>query len=379
MDRYLIKNGTLLSILDGSERKADVLVENGIITRIGEDLDVPAAERYDAEGMYVTVGWLEAHCHFLRPGGAVSLDPTDDLLRQGVTYALDLGTVGPDDYVACTEAVRAMSPLRFRAYLNIAHAGVYPPGKSVDFEGPEDIIPELVLEVGEKYRSELMGLKARIDDKFCFDPDYVMGQLRDLGDKLHMPIAVHAPRSRIGIERLLTYMKAGDVLCHTLAGNSDVMSIIDENGNVKPCVLEARERGVIFDLSHGTNAYSYDTAEAAWKAGFFTDTVSSDLHGRNLHGPVYNLGVILTKVRGLTGQPWWWILNKAVAEPVRLQHIPDKAVELCEGMQADLTVFRIDESSFTYPDSKKELRTFTEKATAVYTCLGDQVYTCREE
>lgn len=260
MDRYLIKNGTLLSILDGSERKADLLVEDGVITRIGANLDCTGAEVYDAAGMFVTVGWLEAHCHFLRPGGAVSLDPTDDLLRQGVTYALDLGTVGPDDYVECTETVRAMSELRFRAYLNIAHAGVYPPGKTVDFEGPEDIIPERVLEVGEKYRGELMGLKARIDDKFCFDPVYVMEQLRALGDALNMPIAVHAPRSRIGIEKLLTYLKAGDVLCHTLAGNSDVMSIIDADGNVKPCVLEARERGVIFDLSHGTNAYSYDTA-----------------------------------------------------------------------------------------------------------------------
>ena len=252
MDRYLIKNGTLLSILDGSERKADVLVENGVITRIAENIEAPGTETFDAAGMFVTVGWLEAHCHFLRPGGAVSLDPTDDLLRQGITYALDLGTVGPDDYVECTKAIRAMSELRFRAYLNIGHAGVYPPGKTVDFEGPEDIIPELVVEVGEKYRDELMGLKARIDDKFCFDPVYVMEQLRALGDKLDMPIAVHAPRSRIGIEKLLTYMKAGDVLCHTLAGNSDVMSIIDENGNVKPCVLEARARGVIFDLSHGT-------------------------------------------------------------------------------------------------------------------------------
>ena len=131
MDRYLIKNGTLLSILDGSERKADVLVENGVITRIAENIEAPGAETYDVAGMFVTVGWLEAHCHFLRPGGAVSLDPTDDLLRQGITYALDLGTVGPDDYAACTEAVRALSDLRFRAYLNIAHAGVYPPGKTV--------------------------------------------------------------------------------------------------------------------------------------------------------------------------------------------------------------------------------------------------------
>ena len=87
-------------------------------------------------------------------------------------------------------------------------------------------------------------------------------------------------------------MKKGDVLCHTLAGNSDVMKVVDEDGKIKQCVLDARERGVIFDLSHGTNAYSYDTAEAAWKAGFFTDTISTDLHGGNINGPVFNMGVL---------------------------------------------------------------------------------------
>lgn len=51
-----------------------------------------------------------------------------------------------------------------------------------------------------------------------------------------------------------------------------ITQFMQNQSDVKPCVLEARERGVIFDLSHGTNAYSYDTAEAAWKAGFFTDT-----------------------------------------------------------------------------------------------------------
>lgn len=377
MDKYLIKNGTLLSILDGSELEADILVEDGIIARIDKNIDAPAVEVFDAQGMYVSVGWLEAHCHFLRPAGTISLDPNEDLLRQGITYALDLGTVGPDDYESCSQAIRAASDLRFRTYLNIAHGGMYPPGKSVDFEGPEDIIPERIIEIVEKYRSELMGLKARIDDKFCFDPVYVMEQMRALGDQLGLPIAIHAPRSRIGIEKLLQYMKAGDVLCHTLAGNSDVMNIIDKDVHIKPCVLEARDRGVIFDLSHGTNAYSYDTAEAAWRTGFFTDTVSSDLHRRNTNGPVYNMGVVLSKVRGLTGKPWWWILNKAIAEPVRLQGIHDKAVGVREGMKADLTVFRIDEGGFNYLDSKKENREFSEKATAVYTCLGSKVYLCR--
>ena len=379
LDSYLIKNGTLVSILDGKEKKADILVERGIIARIGEEIEASEMEVIDASGMYITIGWLEAHCHFTAIGDRASIDPVDDLIRQGVTYALDLGTSGPANYEEFREPLLYRTDLRFRPYLYIGTYGARGSlGRGMDFEGPEDIKPELIKAVAEKYRSGLMGLKARIDDKFCFDPDYVMKQLRKLGDELDMPIAVHAPRSRIGIDNLLPYLKKGDVLCHTLAGNSDAMKVIDENGNIKKSVLEARERGVIFDLSHGTNAYSYETAEAAWKAGFFVDTISSDLHGGNINGPVFSLAVVLTKMRGLTGKPWHWILNKTIAQPVRLLNLTDKALEVYEGMRADLTIYKIEEGQFTYLDSKKLERTFSEKITPCYTCIGDHAYTCRQ-
>lgn len=378
LNSYIIKNGTLISILTGDCRQADILVENGVITKIGENIHVPAAQTFDASGMYVSIGWLDAHTHFAAPGTRISLTAEQDILRQGVTYALDLGTLGPENYTSYREQLLYTSNLRFRSYLNIGRFGVAgAPGRTMDFEGPEDIEVEKVRRVTSQYRYELVGLKARIDDKFCFDPDYVMKQLRALGDELDMPIAVHAPRSRIGIDNLLPYLKEGDVLCHTLAGNSKVMSVLDDNGQIKRSVLEARERGVIFDLSHGTNAYSYETAEAAWKAGFFVDTISSDLHGGNINGPVYNLGTVLTKMRGLTGKPWHWILNKTIAEPVKRLHIPDKELEIREGIRADLTVYQIEHGAFSLLDSKKEERIFKEKITARYTCTGPYVYTCR--
>ena len=234
LDSYLIKNGTLVSILDGRERKADILVERGIIADIREEIEAPAAEVIDASGMYITIGWLDSHCHFTAIGDRVSLDPVNDLIRQGVTYALDLGTSGPANYEDFRAPLLYRTDLRFHPYLYIGTYGARGSlGRGMDFESPEDIQPEKVKAVAEKYRHELVGLKARIDDKFCFDPDYVMKQLRALGDELDMPIAVHAPRSRIGIDNLLPYLKKGDVLCHTLAGNSDVMKVIDENGNIK--------------------------------------------------------------------------------------------------------------------------------------------------
>lgn len=374
--KYIVKNGTLVSILDGSERKTDILVENGIVTKIAEGIEACDAEVFDAEGAYVSVGWLEPHTHF-NSERAVGIDAQEDLLRQGVTYALDLGTQGPYNYADYRKELQHTSNLKFRCYLNIATYGAGTGRDRMDFSGPQDIDREAVIRVANQYRHELLGLKARIDAMFAYDPVFVMEQLRSLGDELNMPIAVHAPRSLIGIDNLMPYLKKGDVLCHTLAGNSDVMTVIDENGNIKKSVLDARERGVIFDLSHGSNAYSYATAETAWKCGFFVDTISSDLHAGNINGPVFSLGVVLTKIRGLTGKPWWWLLNKAIAEPVRLQNIPDKAVEVKEGMEADLTVWRTEKGAFTYLDSKKESRTFDERIYPVYTCTGKCVYTCR--
>ena len=36
LNSYIIKNGTLISILTGNCRQADILVENGVITKIEE-------------------------------------------------------------------------------------------------------------------------------------------------------------------------------------------------------------------------------------------------------------------------------------------------------------------------------------------------------
>lgn len=377
LKRYVIKNGTLVSVLDGTEEKKDVLVENGIITRIQADIPAAQQEVIDATGLYLSVGWLESHAHFAGINNSLAINPEEDLLKQGITYALDLGSLGPDNYEEGRNRLLSETDLRFRCFLCISNEGIGGGSRTMDFEGPEDIDPEKVKACARKYRDELMGLKARIDDKFCFDPEYVMTQLRSLGDELNMPIAVHAPRSRIGIEKLLGYLKKGDVLCHTLAGNSEAMDILDCSGQIKPCVRDAHERGVIFELSHGTNAYRYETAEAAWKAGFFVDTVCSDIHRRNINGPVFSPSVILTKVQGLTGKPWWWVLNKATVQPVRLQNIPDKAVEIREGMTADITIYKIETGKFTYLDSVKASRTFHQKITPCYTCIGPKVYPCR--
>lgn len=60
----LIENGTVLTITDETLQNTDVLVEDGIITGIGEDLDAPRRiKKIDASGKYVMPGIIDAHSH----------------------------------------------------------------------------------------------------------------------------------------------------------------------------------------------------------------------------------------------------------------------------------------------------------------------------
>ena len=46
------------------------------------------------------------------------------------------------------------------------------------------------------------------------------------------------------------------------------MPIVDEKGKVRPYVLEARKRGVIFDAGHGGGSFLFRQAVPAMKQGF---------------------------------------------------------------------------------------------------------------
>lgn len=60
----LIENGTVITVTSENLKNTDVLVEDGIITEIGEDLDAPrGVDRIDATDKYVMPGIIDAHSH----------------------------------------------------------------------------------------------------------------------------------------------------------------------------------------------------------------------------------------------------------------------------------------------------------------------------
>lgn len=60
----LIKNGTILTVTNGTLSNADILIKAGIINKIGRDVRAPKDARViDATGLYVMPGIIDAHSH----------------------------------------------------------------------------------------------------------------------------------------------------------------------------------------------------------------------------------------------------------------------------------------------------------------------------
>jgi len=65
----LIKNGTVVNA--DAQSAADVLVDRGVIARVGPALDAAADTVLDASGLYVLPGGIDAHTHLDMPAGAI--------------------------------------------------------------------------------------------------------------------------------------------------------------------------------------------------------------------------------------------------------------------------------------------------------------------
>ena len=65
----LLRGGTLLHPRTQATQSADLLIRDGVIAAIGDDLDVEdEVPEYDASRAFISPGWMDMHVHFREPG-----------------------------------------------------------------------------------------------------------------------------------------------------------------------------------------------------------------------------------------------------------------------------------------------------------------------
>lgn len=66
--KLLIKNGHVVDPRTGRNGIFDILVDEGKIAAIGNDIEDINCDYIDAAGKYVVPGFVDAHCHLREPG-----------------------------------------------------------------------------------------------------------------------------------------------------------------------------------------------------------------------------------------------------------------------------------------------------------------------
>ena len=132
------------------------------------------------------------------------------------------------------------------------------------------------------------------------DPRPAVGLALEAARALALPLMVHVIDMGMPLPELLAQMRAGDVVTHCFHGNDG--GLLDGHGKVWAEAREARERGVLFDVGHGSGSFTWRVARAALEQGFPPDTISSDIHAYNHAGPVHDLPCTLSKLLHL-GMP----------------------------------------------------------------------------
>ena len=171
------------------------------------------------------------------------------------------------------------------------------------------------------------------------------------GEAAGIPVAVdfggHVPP--LSLEELfMTRLRPGDIFTHTYANVRGRISIVDDDGQLRPFVRRARERGIVFDVGHGGGSFLFSQAIPAMEQGFPPDTISTDLHTGSMNGGMKNMLNVMSKflVMGMSLED---VVRAATWRAAQAIHRDDLG-HLSVGAEADIAVLRLREGDFGFVD-----------------------------
>lgn len=371
----LIKGGTLVDPAQDIHATKDVAFTEGVVTAVEDDISPgDAREVLHAEGRIVTPGMIDLHVHVFPGVSFLGIDPDPTCLAKGATTVVDAGSAGADTFPGFRKWVIEVSETRILAQLNISSQGMLSADIG-EFEIPEYANVDKALAMIEQHRDLILGVKVRMTKGSIVSERSGMTPLhraREAADAAGLPIMVHPQDAWCdSIDDILAVMGKRDILTHCYHGMP--CGILDDHGRVRDAVLGAMERGVVFDVGHGAGSFRWAVVETAMEQGVLPQTISSDLHVHNLHGPVYDLATVVTKFLYL-GMPLDEAIAKVTSIPADTILMSDKIGTLTPGAWGDAVVFEHRRGAFQLEDSAREIRTATQKLVPVIVVKGGRVY-----
>ena len=344
---FLIKNGTVYDPAEHRYWKGDIAMVDGKIAAPKANHEY--RQVVDADGCIVTTGLIDYHVHYMRGAseGGVNADVVSSCCV--ITTAVDGGSAGTGMYEHIRNTLVANAQVRFLNCLLVASGG------QSNNQYPENLNPVLfdekkIVEFFRKHSDNLVGLKTRISHGII-DGDLAVESVRrtvEIAEKAGTRVIVHVTDCSIPLDQLASMLRPGDVICHIYQGKGENICL-GKDGKVLPGLLEARERGVLFDASNGRSNFDLKICQAAVEQGFVPDVISSDINSSSCFlQPLHSLPRILSKYLDF-GMRLEDVLDCATIKPAQLIGMPELG-SMAEGTTADVVILKVKQKDVEYSD-----------------------------
>jgi dihydroorotase len=352
----LIDNGHVIDPKNGTDAVMDVGILDGKIAEIAADISPSRAQNVvDVTGLYVTPGLIDMHVHVFHgteqdayiSNSFTSVPPDAFTFRSGVTTAVDVGSAGwrnIRDFIAQTVD---NSDTRVLAFLNIIGSGMK--GGPIE-QNLTDMDAKLTAMTARRFSDIIVGVKLAHYSGREWEP---ADRAVEAGRQADVPVMIDfgSADPPLSIEELFfEHLRPGDIFTHAYANLDGRESIVDENGQLRPFVIDAQARGIVFDVGHGGGSFMYSAGVPATRAGLWPNTISTDLHTGSMNGGMKDISNVMSKFINL-GMPLVDVIEATTWTPAQVIKRTELG-HLDVGAEADVAVFRLREGDFGFVDTR---------------------------
>lgn len=354
----VIKGGHVIDAKNKINEVMDVAILNGKIAKVAKKIDAGKAKQVvNATGMYVTPGLIDLHAHVF---GGTEPDHDDNngfdavpgpdgfTFRAGVTTVVDCGSPGWMSFATFKRNIIDRSKTRVLCFLNINGEGM----RGVKWEQDlDDMDPKRAAEMALANKEYIVGFKLAHWSGTVWTP---VERAKEAGRLANLPIIVdfggsddHPPLS---IETLFDkYFQPGDIFTHVFTELKRRDPVVDLDTRVlKPFVLPAQKRGIIFDVGFGGGSFNFGQAIPAFKAGFLPNTMGTDLHIGSMNGAMIDQLNILSMFLAI-GMDLQGVIDRSTWEPAKAIK-REELGNLSVGAIADIAILTLREGKFGFKD-----------------------------
>lgn len=351
--KILLKNGRIYDPRSGENRKADIAICNGIIHSIGKAI-YDADEILDCCDKWIVPSVTDMHVHCFHKRTNLGLYADEIGICKNVRNLVDAGSCGADDI---DDFMDDLSEMKTRVKIFINYSSIGLTKNSCELSENCWLDEDKLMKAIKKYPDVICGVKLRASKSVVKDKgtEPIRSGIQ-FAHRLHLPLMIHVGNEPPKLDEVLSLVEKGDILTHIYHGKKGGLFL--ENGELNKLAIKKYQKGVLFDVGHGSASFSFDVAEKAFKLGLIPHLISSDLHANNYPDKISSLAEIVTKIYNL-GLNERQILDAISIRPAKILHL-DNMIQV--GNKADLSIVSFNKTDKKrYVDAEGNERIFDKK------------------